>query len=1014
MEALLEGLNEAQRHAVTTPAAVLQVLAPPGSGKTKTLTARVAYLVHHARLKPWNIIVCTFTIKAAREMKERICALIGEKTASKLILGTFHSVARRFLAKYGQEIGIEKNFSIADSGDSLSMIKRIIKHSEYSVDPKKSKDRISNLKSKGITAAEFRATTKKADEHEFACVFSEYEERLKMSNLLDYDDLLLECIRLLRKHPECVNSIEAVLIDEYQDTNNIQYELMTLLAQKMKRITIVGDPDQSIYGWRSAEVENLYKMRNAYPDTLVVNLEENYRSSGCILSSASAVIEQDETRPDKSLQATHCVGEQPTLRHLRDAAVEAEWIVKEIRRTKTLAAGMLDFSDYAILVRSSSLSRAIESELPKHQIPYRMVGGKKFFDRAEIKLVLDYLRIIDQPHHNDALVRIINTPKRGIGSSIPDLLEEAESKGMSLWTLVHKFARAEYTPATEVKAQAEKGMKAFVNIILTSQQKLHSKEDDGSNLFDVITHVLQKAGIQAHLKKDYKDQWEERWANVEELVGQATQMITAAEGSEEDDALPLVDGIEQRASTPADILSKFLASVTLSTELVSPDSEQPQQVTICTMHAAKGLEWPVVFIPAVYAGQFPHSMADDNDEERRLLYVGMTRAQALLYLSCPVKHEKQETTLSPFISSPDIQKLFSPRGPSMGSSTISDLALILRRPCPSSSDVQAARDSVERIEDDEYPVDREMIHTDKPTWGSYDFESAPVPKRRKTDSSSFQSTVEVATTMSRSTGYSVAKTTLPSGNMGFTTARVQQQILEEAKAVGALISAPNASKGKLAYKKVKLDVKETKTGVHKPSKPRAAGQGAITSFFSKPAKTVPPSAAPPIYETPEKADEDPPVYNPQFNRSSSANTGNEALSEISNGQTQPNRQYRPLAFSSHRPSSRPMLTKPKKLEAELESERYVLLSSSPPRTRNKSPVRPLKMSENLEDPHELPSPSKPTAASNSVSSFRPASTFHTTSVAQLQGNSGAQRKTLGTRRSMQGWSVKHSQPPRPR
>lgn len=947
-------------------------------------------------------------------MKERICSLIGEKIAAKLILGTFHSVARRFLARYGQEIGIEKNFSIADTGDSLSMIKRIVKQSEYSVDPKKSQSRISTLKTKGITAAQFRATTKNADDHEFACVFSEYEERLKTSNLLDYDDLLLECTRLLRKRPECVSSIEAVLIDEYQDTNNIQYDLMTLLAQRKKRITIVGDPDQSIYGWRSAEVENLYKMRNEYPDTLVINLEENYRSSGCILASASAVIEQDETRPDKSIQATHCVGEQPTLRHLRDATVEAEWIVKEIKRTKTLAAGMLDFNDYAILVRSSSLSQALERELPKHQIPYRMVGGKKFFDRAEVKLVLDYLRVIDQPHHNDALSRIINIPKRGIGTNIQRLLEEAESKKMSLWTLIHKLARGEYRPITAVTPQAQKGIEVFVNLILTSQQKLRLKEDDGFNLFDVITHVIQKSGIEAHLKKDYKDQWEERWANVGELVVQATQMVATADGLEEDDALPVVDGIEQRPDTPADILSKFLSNVALSTEVVSPDGEQPQQVTICTMHAAKGLEWPVVFIPAVYAGQFPHSRADDNDEERRLLYVGMTRAQALLYMSCPVKHERQETTLSPFISSPDIQKFFSARGPSIGCSTISDLALILRRPCPSNEAVRAAQGSLDRIEDDEFPADREMIDTDKPTWGSYDFETAPPPKRRKTDSSSFSSKIEAVTTIGRSTSFSIATTTLPSGNTGFTTARVQQQILEEAQAVGALISAPTTSKGKSAYKKTKLEVKETEIGVHKPSKPRAAGQGSITNFFSRPAKTVAAKAVPTVYEAPEEPAAELPIYKPQLSRFSSANTRSGPLSEISNGQIQSNRPYRPPPFSSHRPSSRPMSTKPKKMEAGVERERYVLLSSSPVKPQNESPARPFTLSENQERDDELPSPPKPVAASTSVSSFRPASTFHTTSVGQLQSNSGAQRRTLGTRRSMQGWSVKHSQPPRPR
>jgi DNA helicase-2/ATP-dependent DNA helicase PcrA len=434
---LLEGLNDAQRSAVTSPANVVQVLAPPGSGKTKTLTARVAYHVIHERLQPWNIIVCTFTIKAAREMKERIKGFVGDKLEAKLILGTFHSVARRFLSRYGQEIGIDKNFGIADTNDSKAIIKRIVTRFQYTVEPGHARSRISNLKSKGVTADAFRATTKKADDNEFASIYSSYEEHLKASNLLDYDDLLVRCVELLKRSPSCVSTIQAVLIDEYQDTNNIQYELMKLLAQNTRRITIVGDPDQSIYSFRAAEIKNLFRMRDEFPESIVINLENNYRSSGCILNSALAVIEQDESRPQKALIATHGIGEAPTLRHLVSAQVEAKWTVDEIIRTKTLAAGLLNYHDYAILLRSSQLSLQLERALGNAGVPYRMVAGTKFFDRAEIKIILDYLRVINQPDHNDAVARVINLPSRKVGdTTVKGLLEEAESKNITLWKLV--------------------------------------------------------------------------------------------------------------------------------------------------------------------------------------------------------------------------------------------------------------------------------------------------------------------------------------------------------------------------------------------------------------------------------------------------------------------------------------------------------------------------------------------------------------------------------------------------
>ncbi|EOA81723.1 uncharacterized protein SETTUDRAFT_157617 [Exserohilum turcica Et28A] len=917
MDALLDGLNDAQKSAVTSPANVVQVLAPPGSGKTKTLTARVAYHINHERLQPWNIIVCTFTIKAAREMKERIKGFVGEKLEAKLILGTFHSVARRFLSRYGHEIGIDKSFGIADTSDSAAILKRIVTRYQYTIEPGHARSRISKLKAQGITADDFRRTPKNANDNEFAMIYSSYQEQLAASNLLDYDDLLIRCVDLLKKSPSCVSTIQAVLIDEYQDTNNIQYELMRLLAQRSRRITIVGDPDQSIYSFRSAEIKNLLRMRTDYPESVVINLENNYRSSGCILNSAMAVIEQDESRPQKPLIATHGVGEQPTLRHLVSANVEAKWIVEEICRTRTLTAGLLDFNDYAILVRSSPLTLQIERALGQAGVPYRMVAGTKFFDRAEIKIILDYLRVVSQPEHNDAVARVINVPSRKVGdTTVKALLEEAEIGKMTLWKLVLDVAQGRRKPKSKVSAPAQKGIEQFVNVILSSREKLVSVKDDGCDLFGLITHILNRISFQSYLKQAHKENWQDRWANVEELVNQATQMATAVANGEEisDDVLPEVEGLEQRADSAADVLSKFLANVTLSSAADQEGAEQ-NQVTISTIHAAKGLEWPVVFMPAIYDGSIPHSRADDHDEERRLLYVGMTRAQALLYLSCPVKQSGQEeTTLSRFVSDRKVQKFFSERGPDLAfkRSTITDLARILRRDCPCTADLDRARDTLERPEDDKYPATREEIDGNDPTWGA-PWDDKPSGcrlgsegpnqafKRRKIDSSSSSAREAVSVTMNRASDFSTAKTTMQSVNTGFTSARDLgdlQAMQREAERIRTLASAQDAPTAKTETKPVRA----------KPAKPRAAGQGAITSFFKRSSSAV-------SVETEHAAP-------PSLQRLQSSFSTNAPLQDISNVQpwtTRPCRPFQPLSIPDHKVTSRPILAKPKRNEPETET-----------------------------------------------------------------------------------------------
>jgi DNA helicase-2/ATP-dependent DNA helicase PcrA len=377
-DALLSNLNSSQRAAVTCTAETVAILAGPGSGKTHTLTSRTAWLLQHEKLQPWNIIVATFTVKSAREMRERISKMIGDGLESKLILGTFHSIARRYLVRYGHLINLPKDFGIADSADSLAIIKRIIKRRGLTIDPGTTRSQISGRKAKGDHEKP-PSKTKSVQTQEVEQCYAEYQEALRRSNLLDYDDLLLRCVALLRQFPSCVSNVEAVLIDEFQDTNLVQFDLMQLFASQRKRVTIVGDPDQSIYGFRSAETRNFARMMRQYPGTMTVPLEENYRSSGAILLAAMEVIRQDAGRIEKKLLATHGVGTRPVVRKLVDAAAEAQWLVSEIKRCVAMTGGMVGLDDVAILLRSASLSRHVESALGKAGIAYRMIGEFSLF-----------------------------------------------------------------------------------------------------------------------------------------------------------------------------------------------------------------------------------------------------------------------------------------------------------------------------------------------------------------------------------------------------------------------------------------------------------------------------------------------------------------------------------------------------------------------------------------------------------------------------------------------------------
>ncbi|RKF60914.1 ATP-dependent DNA helicase srs2 [Erysiphe neolycopersici] len=711
---ILNSLNKSQKAAVTSdPHGQLSILAGPGSGKTHTLVARIAWLLSNGTL-PWNILVTTFTVKTAREMKERIEKLVGASKSSKLILGTFHSIARRYLTQYGHLIGLKNNFDIADSVDSLAIIKRIVKKYELNADPKVVRNRISGIKARGGNRDQkwMKKLPLSIESQEFDLCYREYEEALHRSDLFDYDDLLLNCVKLIREHPICVSNIEAVLIDEFQDTNTVQFDLMRLFAACKQQVTIVGDPDQSIYSFRAAELQNYQRFQHQYPKSTTITLEENYRSSGAIISTALNVIKQDSGRISKSLVPTNNIGTRPVIRKLLDAHKEAEWISLEIQRVIGMTGGLLDLSDFSILLRSAALSRLIENSLRKTGLAYRMVGGVRFYDRVEVRILLDYLRAVNQPNNDDALSNILNVPPRRIGdTTIRKLIEEASNQKITLWSLILMIAKEKKHTNMKLTQQVIQGLSCLCDIIETSRTKIFNL-DNPLSLSDLLKHILDQTNYEEWLHVYHNDILKLRWSNVEELVTQVMEFQENIADGYEDESLPLIAGVPQKGSI--NVLAKFLANVALSSGIENNDGEvQTPQITISTIHAAKGLEWPVVFIPAVYQGSIPHLRSDDSKEERRLLYVAMTRAKVLLYLSYPLKSSRGEkTALSEFISLRSLAPAIIPVGPVIRSEVVHSISQILRRPNPTAEGIASSSSLLPSKFDNLFPADAENNRND--------------------------------------------------------------------------------------------------------------------------------------------------------------------------------------------------------------------------------------------------------------------------------------------------------------
>ena len=934
-------------------------------------------------------------------MRERLRGLVGDRLESRLVLGTIHSICRRYLVAYGHLIRIPKGFGIADTSDTNSIIKRICKRLSLSTEPKAARARISGHKARGKTLEDLPKEPPKAlKEQEFITIFHEYEAALATSKLLDYDDLLLRCVDLLRAYPACASNVEALLIDEFQDTNIVQFELMKLLASANRKITIVGDPDQSIYGFRAAEIENLNRMKIFYPETVVINLEENYRSTSAVLKLAQDVIEQDEIRPAKKMKATHCHGTRPVLRRLPNPNEEALWIASEIKRSMTMTGGLLQHSDFAILLRSAYLSLLIERALTNAGIPYRMVGGQRFFDRLEIRIIIDYLRTVSHPENNQAFLAIINTPSRKIGeTSIAEMVKLGEQNKISLWTTAQKIIAGELKPTKKLTKPAEQELSRLITLIKAGRNKVDTASPAATVPSKLIDFVVKSIDYGNYLKKKYKDDHEDRIENVQELVTHASEILlqTATE-----EPLANIEGVEQQVSNGGqEVLAQFLANIVLSTDVENDEGEDKPRVTISTIHSAKGLEWPAVFIPAIYEGSIPHSRADNTDEERRLLYVAMTRAQALLTMTFPVMQSRDqgESIITQFLPN-ELHHHVACTGPLFDDRVIKDLASILRRPVPSQEDLAKALQSGsadDSVQDDVWPSDgsrRPMA-----MWPGAD-EAAPEYGRPLGDVLAAQQqyrgystmagpgrvlgsgSYEVSTTMGDAGAFSTSNMSL-----GFTTAgHLFKNVADFARSSSD--PAPPAKKPKLS--------KST------------SAQGNLTSFFSKPTAPLPeaslePALSPAVQELYRHRQQD---HQAMQNRQAFGNgvyTSQAIPDELSSHK---------LNFQNgmvKRPSAplREVSPNPKKRYGGLYS------SSPPPDDLEKPPSLQAIGNETAlpKQAQNLPPPITDLAAKcpTDYAGNKPATTMHKTSMSAIGSggcstHQGVIRKTLGVRRTMNGWN----------
>ena len=604
----LNALNPEQRRAAETLEGPVLILAGAGSGKTRALTYRVANLIDHG-VSAWNILALTFTNKAAKEMKFRVQQLIGEEKAEEAWISTFHSTCARILRRDIEKIGYSRSFTIFDDDDQQRVLKEILK--QLNIDDKfipvrEVKAKISDAKNKMLTPDEWFGNTFRDRRNSMIHdVMTEYEKRMKALNALDFDDLLLKTLILLADHPPVLDvyrrRFRYVLVDEYQDTNRTQYELIRLLTAEHRNLCVVGDDDQSIYGWRGADIRNILEFEKDYPDATVIKLEQNYRSTGTILDAANQVIAHNEGRKDKTLWTEQDAGEKITVYCAQDERDEAAWIVQKMQELKRNGAPL---GEMAILYRTNAQSRIPEELLMQAGIPYRIFGGQKFYDRKEIKDIIAYLRAVVNPADDISLTRIINVPKRAIGdTTVHALTEHAAEQGIPL------FAALAVLPE-DLGSRARNSVTEFFRMMT-----LLSAMKETMGLEEFVEEVIRTTGLEEQYRKEDTEEALNRIENIQEFRGSVHEFAEMNEGA---------------------TLEEYLENISLVTDLDRDDGRGGYAV-LMTLHSAKGLEFDNVFIPGMEEGIFPssRSMEEDNrlEEERRLMYVGITRARRRLYLT---------------------------------------------------------------------------------------------------------------------------------------------------------------------------------------------------------------------------------------------------------------------------------------------------------------------------------------------------------------------------------------------
>lgn len=651
---VVETLNDKQKEAALYIEGPLLILAGAGSGKTRVITNRTAYMIKEKGINPFNILAITFTNKAAGEMRERINDIVGYG-AESIWVATFHSTCARILRRYIDRIGYDTSYTIYDTDDVKSVINDIIKR--FEINTKYTSARalincISSCKNEMITANQFaRDNAGDFGMNDYVRVYKEYEEVLKKSNALDFDDLLLKTVELFTRCPDVLESYQErfkyIMVDEYQDTNTVQFELVRLLANKYRNICVVGDDDQSIYKFRGANIRNILDFEKHYPDAKVVRLEQNYRSTQIILDVANAVIKNNSGRKEKSLWTKKENGERVHLRQFETAYEEAEYIASEI--SKNVANGSVNYRDNAVLYRTNAQSRLLEEKFILFGIPYDVVGGINFYSRREIKDILAYLKTIDNGKDDLAVKRIINVPRRGIGATSLNRVQQfAIDNDMSLFDAL---LDSEYVPGL---GAGKKKLDAFTNMIRVFRAKALEMSVD-----ELIHCILDETGYLAELEASDDPDADDRIENIEELITKAKVFSENYRGETEYDSAVNADGVESEVDISKNLLSAFLEEVALVADIDRVDSDG-NKVLLMTLHAAKGLEFPRVYMAGMEDGLFPSYMtiiSDDEDEieeERRLCYVGITRAMDELTLtyakSRVVRGELQFNAVSRFIA----------------------------------------------------------------------------------------------------------------------------------------------------------------------------------------------------------------------------------------------------------------------------------------------------------------------------------------------------------------------------